>query len=79
MIKKYLKIAERFGAKTISRPKKLATSTAKVQMMHIYMHYRLLKKMPTSPDIIIALQATSPIRESKDLERRIKKFKTGKL
>ena len=75
--KKILKIAERFGAKTISRPKKLATSTAKGD--DAYLHaLKFIEKNAYIPDIIIALQATSPIRESKDLKEGLKKFKRGK-
>ncbi len=75
--KKILKIAERFGAKTICRPKKLSTSTANGD--DAYLHaLDFIEKNVHLPDIVVALQATSPIRESKDLERGLKKFKNGK-
>ncbi len=71
---KILTIAKKFGAKTILRPKKLATSTANADegYIHAISH---IEKNHYIPDIIIALQATSPIRESKDIEFALKKFK----
>ena len=39
---------------------------------------KFIEKNDHIPDIIIALQATSPIRESKDLEGGLEKFKRGK-
>ena len=72
--KKILTIAKKYGAKPIIRPKKLATSTSGSD--EGYMHaISFIEKNFYSPDIIIALQATSPIRESKDLELALKKFK----
>ncbi|MBC8250758.1 MAG: acylneuraminate cytidylyltransferase family protein [Candidatus Nitrosopelagicus sp.] len=74
---KILKIAEKLGAKTICRPKKLATSSSNGD--DAYLHaLRFIEKNDCIPDIIIALQATSPIRESKDLKEGLEKFKRGK-
>jgi len=75
--KKILKIAEKFGAKTICRPKKLATSNANGDDSYIHA-INFIEKHAYTPDIIVGLQATSPIRESKDLEEGLKKFNNGK-
>ena len=72
--KKILNIAKKFGAKTILRPKKLATSTANADDGYIHA-ISYIEKNFYSVDIVIAMQATSPIRESKDLENSLKKFK----
>ena len=71
---KILNIAKKFGAKTIPRPKKLATSTSSSDDGYIHA-ISFIEKNFYLPDIIVALQATSPIRESKDLELGLKKFK----
>ena len=74
--KKILKIAEKYGAKTISRPKRLSTATSNGD--DAYLHaLDVIENDQGTPDIIIALQATSPIREPKDLERGLKQFKSG--
>ena len=72
--KKILNIAKKFGANIIPRPKKLSTSTSSSDDGYIHA-ISFIEKNFYSPDIIIALQATSPIRESKDLELALKKFK----
>ena len=75
--KKIIKVAEQFGAKTICRPKKLSTSTAKSD--DAYLHaLDFIEKKSHLPDIVIALQATSPIRESRDLERGLNEFRKKK-
>ncbi|MAV95493.1 MAG: acylneuraminate cytidylyltransferase [Euryarchaeota archaeon] len=71
---KILNIAKKFGANIISRPKKLSTSTSSSDDGYIHA-ISFIEKNFYSPDIIVALQATSPIRESKDLELALKKFK----
>ena len=72
--KKILNLAKKYGAKTIIRPKKLATSMANADDGYIHA-ITFIEKNFYIPDIIVALQATSPIRESKDLELGLKKFK----
>lgn len=74
--KKILNTAKKFGAKTILRPKKLSTSTANADDGYIHA-LNFIEKKFYKPDIVVALQATSPIRESKDVEIALKKFKTS--
>ena len=73
---KILKIAKKFGARTICRPKNLATSTANGDDAYIHALDHI-QKIAYNPDIVIALQATSPIRESKDITGGLRKFKIG--
>jgi CMP-N,N'-diacetyllegionaminic acid synthase len=75
--KKILKIAEKYGAKTICRPKKLATSNAIGDDSYFHA-INFIEKNEYIPDIVVGLQATSPIRESKDLEKALNKFKKNK-
>lgn len=71
--KEILNIAKKFGAKQIIRPKKLATS--KVSGEEAYIHaIKYIQKKFYEPDLIVAIQATSPIRESKDIELALKQF-----
>lgn len=69
-----LKIAKKFGAKTICRPKKLSTSSAKCEdgFKHAINE---IEKNGLKINLVVALQATSPIRETKDIEYALKKFK----
>ena len=75
--KKILSIAKKFGAKIIPRPKKLSSSTSSSDDGYLHA-ISFIEKNFYIPDIIIALQATSPIRESKDIELALKKFKMEK-
>mgnify|MGYP004003320299 CR=1 FL=1 len=72
--KKILKIAEKFGVKIIKRPKKLASD--KATSVSGYKHaINEIQKNGVKVDAIIALQPTSPIRTSNDIDIAIKKFK----
>ena len=71
---KILSIAKKFGANPIPRPKKLSTATSNADDGYIH-GISFIEKNYYLPDIVIALQATSPIRESKDIEYALKKFK----
>lgn len=71
---KILKTAEKFGAKIIRRPKKLSTATANADEGYIHA-LNFIENNFYKIDIVVALQATSPIRESKDLKAALKKFK----
>lgn len=71
---KILKIAEKFGAKPIIRPSPLASDTASSATGFLH----ALDKMEESTepvDIVIALQATSPVRETSDIDLGLKIFR----
>ena len=66
-----LKIAEKYGANTILRPKNLAT--AKASSDEAWLHsVKEIKKF--SIDVVIGVQPTSPIRDQKDINKSITKF-----
>ena len=71
--KKILKIAKKYGAQTILRPKSLAknTSTSVSGWLHAIDE---IEKIDKKIDIVVALQPTSPIREKNDLDKGISKF-----
>ena len=70
---KILKIADKFGAKIIKRPKKWASD--KATSVSGYKHAMdEIEKNGIKVDAIIALQPTSPIRTSNDVDMAIKKF-----
>lgn len=68
-----LKVARKYGAETIKRPKYLATSKTKPILAWLHAIEKI-KKMGNTIDVIIALQSTSPVRESKDIKNGIRKF-----
>ena len=70
---KILKTAKKAGANIIKRPKNLARDTSTSVSGYIHAINRIEKKGKI--DIIVALQATSPLREFKDIENGLKKFK----
>lgn len=70
--KEILEISEKFGAKIIQRPSEISDdfSTSESALIHA------IKQIPGEEEkIIIFLQATSPLRSSRDIEQAIIKFK----
>jgi len=70
---KILKIAKKAGASIIKRPKNLArdTSTSVSGWIHAINE---IQKKDGEIDVVVALQATSPVRESSDIENGLTKF-----
>lgn len=68
-----LKIAKKHGANTIRRPRSLSTDTAK--SVSAYLHaIGEIEKRDRDVDIVVALQTTSPVRESTDIEKGLQEF-----
>lgn len=69
--KKILRVAKKYGAKKILRPDELATdlSLSEDALLHAldYMD---------NPDVVVFLQATSPVRETRDIEDALTHFIT---
>ena len=69
-----LKVAEFYGAIGIKRPKEFAgdTSPAEESLLHAldYIEGELGQKI----EVVVFLQATSPIRETKDIDNAVEKF-----
>jgi len=66
---KIAKIAKTYGAEVpFLRPARLATDTAKIADSVLHLLARLKKEEGYTPDYILLLQTTSPLREIKDIE-----------
>lgn len=61
-------------ARVIDRPKKFATDTASTES--VMLHFA--RKMKFDFDILVTIQATSPLTTSKELDSAIKQFLRGK-
>ena len=74
--KEILDIARDSGSETIQRPDEFSNdhSTSESAWIHALDH---LKKKKIIPEIILAPQVTSPLRESSDLDKAIEKFIEG--
>ena len=71
-----LKISKKFGAKTIKRPKKLATDNSSSEEALIH----ALEQIKDSKiSRVVFLQATSPLRETTDIDGALETFKEQKL
>ncbi len=68
-----LKIAKNIGAETIKRPSNISGDKAKTitTLKHVV---KTVEKEGFKPDILVLLQATSPLRNSKHIDEAIKKF-----
>lgn len=65
-------ISQKYGAKIIWRPAELATDTASTEeaLLHAIAEIEREEKI----DEVVFLQATSPVRESQDVEKALEKF-----
>ena len=72
-----LEFSKKHGAKTIRRPNNISknTSTSESGYLHAISE---IENNSGKIDLVVALQPTSPIRESSDIANGIKKFKTMK-
>jgi N-acylneuraminate cytidylyltransferase len=72
---KISRIAKKYGAKVIKRPKKFATS--KVEEFLAWKHaVKYLESKRLYFDIFVSLPCTAPLREIKDVEKCIKSLKS---
>ena len=64
-------VARAYGAKVIDRPAEISgdTATSESALAHA------LQEITPAPDYVVFLQATSPVRESKDIDNAIRKIK----
>jgi N-acylneuraminate cytidylyltransferase len=69
-----LGVAEDFGAKPIRRPDELSTDTAVSEAALLHALDQIEKEKATKIDVVVFLQATSPLRESEDIDNAIRKL-----
>lgn len=67
-------IAQKYGAEVIERPAELATDTAPTEPVMEQVVATLEREEDYKPDIIVLLQATSPLRNSKHIKEALDKF-----
>tara|TARA_B100000029_G_C17437619_1_gene910253 strand:+ start:278 stop:961 length:684 start_codon:yes stop_codon:yes gene_type:complete len=75
--KKILRTARKFGAKVIMRPKSLAKDSSSSETCWLHA-VKFIEQKGFEIKNIVGLQPTSPIREKKDIDRAIIKFKKNK-
>ena len=75
---KILDRAENLGAEIIKRPKQLATDSSKIEPVIEHSLKYLKSKYDYSPDIIILLQNTSPLRTKKHIDEALNLFLNSK-
>lgn len=73
-----LAVAERHGAKGIRRPSEFAsdTATSEVAWLHAL---DFLRTKGIEPDVVVAIQPTSPLRECSDVDRAVETFRAEKF
>ena len=76
--KEILSKAKKYGANIIERPKKYAldTTSSEISWLHAIQY---LKRKNVNFSHVVAVQATSPLRDGKDFDNAIKKFLSRKL
>ena len=67
-------VSQKYGAEVIHRPKEIAGDTASSESALIHALSEI-KKNDISPDLIVFLQCTSPIRTGTDIDNAIAKLK----
>jgi len=71
---KIAEVSRKYGAKVIDRPAELASSTAKSEDALIHAIGVIEKEHNIEIDTVVFLQATSPIRQSEDIDNAISIF-----
>ena len=71
-------IAQDYSVEVLMRPKKLASDTASTFDVLNYVFCTQLKDNDISPQTVVLLQATSPLRENDLIDKGMKKFQQEK-
>jgi len=69
-----LRYSQSVGAFAIKRPKKISCDSATSESALEHAISYIQKKSGKKPDVVIFLQATSPLRDSKDIDRAVELF-----
>jgi len=72
---KILKVASKFGAEPIKRPKAIAGDKSPFNLLIFHALDYLKKKEKYIPDVLVYLQPTSPLRDSKDIDKALSLLK----
>lgn len=71
-----LNIARQYGANTIKRPEEISNDTASSESGWLHA-LSIIEEHLGGVDIVVAPQATSPLREPEDIEKGLMLFETG--
>lgn len=69
-----LRVAEDLGATPIRRSDELSTDTVTSEVALLHAIYHIEKERATKIDVVVFLQATSPLREAKDIDGAVQKL-----
>lgn len=75
---KILKHAKNLGSEVHIRPKKFSTDSAQIEPLLLDILKKLKNSEKYTPEVVILLQNTSPLRTSKHIDEAIKLFLKGK-
>lgn len=70
-----LRIASKFGAEPVKRPKSMAGDKSPFNLLIFHALGYLKKKEKYVPDVLVYLQPTSPLRNSKDIDQALSSLK----
>lgn len=68
------KVSKKYGADVVERPAELATDTATSEQALLHAIKHIEQNSGNKIDIVVFLQATSPLRESSDIDNALQKF-----
>ena len=67
-------VATKYGAEVIQRPTEISGDTASSESALLHVLETLHRTENYSPDIVVFLQATSPLRQPDDIQKALEKF-----
>ncbi len=67
-------VSKKYGAEVIKRPTELATDTVGSEQVLVHAVNQIDKSGRQKTDIVVFLQATSPLRESSDIDNALQRF-----
>jgi len=73
------KVSIKYGAHVVKRPGRISRDTSSTEQAVIHALWWLKKKEKYIPDVIILLQATSPLRTAPDIRAAYRKFREKNL
>ena len=68
------KVSKKYGAEVVERPAELATDTASSEQALLHAIKYIEQNSGKNIDIVVFLQATSPLREPSDIDNALQKF-----
>ncbi len=67
-------VAEQYGAEVVWRPAEISGDLASSESALLHVHDRFMQRENVEPEVLVFLQATSPIRSSVDIDEAVKQF-----